>query len=140
MYVLLKYSPDSRLFEFPDLWRSQLICLLSDKMAVPTVSVEEKLKKFQLVCESKLRKTEILEKQHVKNDEILRGFQKDYLVQSEIARLNLDLAQAQFDLGESSFSYLLILSFVTNQNTSSVKHKEKRAKEEERHKVLQDET
>lgn len=69
-------------------------------MAAP-VSVEEKLKKFQMVCESKVRKIELLEKQYEKNEEILRGFDKDYLMHSELAQLNLDLAQAKLDVGNA---------------------------------------
>lgn len=82
-------------------------------MAAP-VSVEEKLKKFQLVCESKLRKIELLEKQYEKNEEILRGFEKDYLMHSELAKFNLNLAQAKLDVGKALSFHIIELPVEIN--------------------------
>ena len=63
------------------------------------LSVEDKLKKFQLVCEDKLRKIDLLQKQFDANEEVLRGFNNDHHMQKDIAKLNLQLAQTQFNIG-----------------------------------------
>lgn len=63
-------------------------------------TVEEKLKKFQFVCEDKLRKIEALKQVHERNEKVLREFQTDDIERQEIAELRLKLAQKQFDIGE----------------------------------------
>eukprot|EP01032_Pedospumella_encystans_P027135 gene27135-30675_t len=83
------------------------------------LSVEDKLKKFQLVCEDKLRKIDLLQKQFDANEDVLRGFNNDHHMQKDIAKINLQLAQTQFDIAEV---------------------KEKKILEEARHQTIQDET
>ena len=63
------------------------------------LSVEDKLKKFQLVCEDKLRKIDLLQKQFDANEDVLRGFNNDHHMQKDIAKIKLQLAQTQFDIG-----------------------------------------
>ena len=63
------------------------------------LSVEDKLKKFQLVCEDKLRKIDLLQKQFDANEDVLRGFNNDHHMQKDIAKKILQLAQTQFNIG-----------------------------------------
>jgi hypothetical protein len=58
-------------------------------------SVKEKLKKFQIVCEEKLRKIEHFKSIQEKNEKLL----------FESARLNLQQAQTQFEIGIAQLEY-----------------------------------
>lgn len=69
-----------------------------DKNDLP-VSVEEKLKKFQFICEEKVRKIEVMNRRYERNEETLRGFKEDYHMEKEIVLLNLKVAQTQLDSG-----------------------------------------
>lgn len=51
-------------------------------------SVEDKLTKFQFVCEDKLKKIELLKVQHEKNEKILLSFETDYQRRYDLAKLN----------------------------------------------------
>lgn len=62
-------------------------------------SIENKLKKFQSVCEDKLQKIENLQHQFEKNEEVLRGYENDNSMCIEVAKLNLNIAQIQLDTG-----------------------------------------
>ena len=65
-------------------------------------SVEDKLTKFQFVCEDKLKKIELLKVQHEKNEKILLSFETDYQHRYDLAKLNLKLAQKQLELGNTT--------------------------------------
>jgi hypothetical protein len=62
-------------------------------------SVEEKLKKFQDVCEDKLRRIEALKLAHERNERILREQQIDEREHLEIAELRFQIAQKQLEIG-----------------------------------------
>jgi hypothetical protein len=62
-------------------------------------SVEEKLKKFQDVCEDKLRRVEALKQAHERNGRILREQQIDEREHLEIAELRFQIAQKQLKIG-----------------------------------------
>ena len=68
-------------------------------------SVKEKLKKFQIVCEEKLRKIEHFKSIQEKNKKLLFDLQRDSTNLTESARLNLHLAQTQFEIGIAQFEY-----------------------------------
>ena len=64
-----------------------------------SMSVEEKLKKFQFVCEDKLRKIELLKITHEKNDKILQTLTATHSDQVKVAQLNFKVAKMQLNIG-----------------------------------------
>lgn len=67
-------------------------------------SVEDKLKKFQSVCEDKIRKIELLKKQGEENDKIIKSFRNDTADECEVTLLNLQLAQVLHESGKFKLS------------------------------------
>jgi histone deacetylase complex regulatory component SIN3 len=61
-------------------------------------TVEEKLLKFQFVCEDKLRKIELLKQTHEKNEKILETYADNYEQQTELAQLSLTLAEIKLKI------------------------------------------
>lgn len=62
-------------------------------------SVEDKLKKFQSVCEEKIKKIEHLKIQHEENARILQSFRIDSAIEYENSVLNLQLAEVHHKTG-----------------------------------------
>jgi hypothetical protein len=73
------------------------------KMAMSTV--EEKLQKFQFVCEDKLRKIELLKHTHEKNKKILESYAGNYEQQTEIAQLSLTIAEIKYKTGKKGAKF-----------------------------------
>jgi hypothetical protein len=105
-------------------------------------SIDSKLKKFQSVCEDKLRKIENLQQQFEKNEEVLRGYEKDNSMCIEVAQLNLNIAQIQLDTGKFNVSWKTVLqlrSVCLNLFIIAILRGKKRT-EQERHQLLEEET
>lgn len=90
-------------------------------------SVEDKLTKFQFVCEDKLKKIELLKVQHEKNEKILLSFETDYQRRYDLAKLNLKLAQKQLELGNTT-SYSVQLKQLINVCHRGAAQKQSRRK------------
>lgn len=71
-------------------------------------TVEEKLQKFQFVCEDKLRKIELLKHTHEKNEKILESYADNYEQQTEIAQLSLTLAEIKYKIGKTRADFIFV--------------------------------
>lgn len=87
-----------------------LVLLFLKVFQKPMASVEEKLKRFQSVCEDKLRKTEVLKQVYEKNEKLLLDGQISAEDRLEISQLRLQLAQKQFKFGTDLISILMRIS------------------------------
>lgn len=63
-------------------------------------SVEDKLRKFQSVCEEKIKKIELLKKYHAEDQKVLQSFREDSAAECENTLLNLQLATVLHDSGK----------------------------------------
>ena len=67
-------------------------------------AIEEKLYKFQAVCEEKLRKITVLHETYEQNEILLKKLISEVPSQVELTKLNLDLVTAQHLTGKNGLT------------------------------------